>query len=63
MTIDLSAVFCSEPDKGQELNDSMPPEIWRHLAAGFAYKAGLCDNPPGVYTGSVPETKEDEEWR
>jgi hypothetical protein len=31
MTVDLSAVFCSEPDEGQEVHDSMPPEVWRHL--------------------------------
>ena len=62
MTIDLSAVFGSEPDKGQKLHDSMPPELWCHLAACFAYKAGLCGDP-GVYTGPLPETTEEgEEW-
>jgi hypothetical protein len=59
MNIDLSAVFCSEPDKGQEVHDSMPPEIWRHLAACFTYKAELCNNP-GVYR--VHAEIEEDEW-
>jgi hypothetical protein len=58
--IDLSAVFCSEPDKGQEIWDGLPQEFHLHFAQCFAAAAGLCP-APGEYQGPPVNIPEDEE--
>ena len=55
--IDLSSVFCSEPDEGQAAHARFPDEVWLHFAAAFAAKAGLCEHP-GVYSGPDAPPKE-----
>jgi hypothetical protein len=57
--VDLSFVFCVDPDKGQKAYDKLPPQFVRHLAACFAFKAGLAPNP-GFYDGPQPEIPEEE---
>lgn len=43
--IDLSAVFCVDPDEGQEVWDSLPYEFHLYFAGCFAAQVGLCEAP------------------
>jgi hypothetical protein len=58
--VDLSFVFCVDPDKGQKAYDKLPPQLVRHLAACFAFKAGLAPDP-GFYDGPAPEIPDEED--
>jgi len=57
-SVDLSDVFCVDPDKGQDRHSKYPAEVWIHFARAFAHKAGIGLDP-GFYSGPTPDhTKE-----
>jgi hypothetical protein len=51
--IDLSDVFCVDPDEGQKRHDEMDASVWIHFAMMFAFKAGQISDDPGVYKPPV----------
>jgi len=58
-SIDLSDVFCVDPDEGQARHSEYPAQAWIHFAKAFAFKAGIVPDP-GFYAGPAPDPPAEE---